>query len=115
MNLKELQDRVTVAEPNGMLKVNINHGDGNEGIWACFATPQDKEVYDKNKVGDPFEVFLLNQALIGGPSWGARLKLKAGGDNRPMIAAAKVIEQIIEAVKSGDYPTAEEFAKTTPA
>ena len=115
MNLQELQDRVTAAESNGTLMVNINHGDGNEGIWACFATPQDKVVYDKNKVGDPYEVFLLNQALIGGPSWGTRLKLKAGGDERPMIAVAKVLEQIIEAVKSGDYPTAEEFAKTTPA
>lgn len=115
MNLQELQDRVSAAEtavPNGMLKVNIKHPTGNEGVWAQFASPSDKEVYERNSPGEKFEVFLLNHALIGGPSWGARLKLNAdGSDSRVSIPVDVVLQQMNEAVGSGDYPNPSEFAK----
>lgn len=110
MEISDLEARVKTAEPNGNCKVNINHGSGNEGIWGCFCTPEDRATYDRNKAGEEFQVFLLNHALIGGPTWGARLKLtSSGNDIRSSIPVAKVIEQMNEAVQSGDYPTADKF------
>ncbi len=109
MDLKQLEERVTAAETNGVCKINIVHDTGNEGIWACFVTPADKEIYHGDKRGT-FEVFLMNGALIGGPSWGAKLKVKTnGGDLRPNILVADVIKQMEAAVKSGDYPTPDKF------
>lgn len=117
MTLKELEARVSAAEPNGMLKINIDHdGEGNEGIWACFATMKDKETYARNVAGEDFEVFLLNAALISGPTWGARLKLKAnGGDRRVVVSASNLCQQMNEAVAAGDYPTLAELRQSKDA
>ena len=110
MEITDLEARVKQGEKHGTCKVNIDHGDGNEGIWACFATAEDRATYDRNKAGEEFQVFLMNHALIGGPTWGARLKLTSTGNNvRSIIPVAKVIEQMNEAVKSGDYPTPDKF------
>lgn len=116
MTIEELQARVAAAEPNGMLKVNINHGEhGNEGIWACFATPDAKAVYDRNTSGETFEVFLMNNALMGMPSWGARLKVTTDGVHRPVISEDSLLEQLDAAVDAGEYPTAADFAETANA
>ncbi len=112
MNIEDLEKRVQESEKHGTCKVNIAHGEGNEGIWACFATQRDRQVYDENKLGETFEVFLMNHALIGGPCWGGRLKLTANGvDTRPTILVADVIRQMKEAVAAGDYPTADKFTE----
>lgn len=110
MNIKDLEDRVQKAsDENGMMKFNIVHKDGNEGIWGCFVTPDDKKVYEDNQNGKPFEVFLMNHAFIGRPSWGARVKLTAGGDRRPIIPVQNLVNQIEQSVKANDYPTTDVF------
>lgn len=117
MKIQELEARVQAAEPNGTLKFNIIHDDGDtEGVWGCFATPLDKETYEKNLFGESFDVFMMNSALIGGPSWGAKLTLKSSGDNlRSTIGVHEVIRQIVEAAKIGDYPTISEFNEASKA
>jgi hypothetical protein len=119
MKIQELEARVQAAEPNGTLKVNILHDDdsfGSEGVWCCFATARDKEIYEKNLAGESFDVFMMNSALIGGPSWGAKLTLKSTGDNlRSTIAVDEVIRQIVEASEKGDYPTIAEFEEARKA
>lgn len=110
MKLDELNQRVQTAENNGTLKLNITcDGEPNEGIWACFVTPKDKEIYDKNQ--GSFEVYLMNHALISGPSWGAKLRIESNGNNRPEINVNDLIKQIVDAVESGNYPTIETFKK----
>lgn len=110
MNLDELQARVAAAEPNGCIKVNIEHGDGEcEGIWAYLATPEDAAIYKKDTSGDEITVFLANAALIGGPTWGARLKVKTTGNSRPVIKVDDLIDQMNAAVEAGDYPLPTEF------
>jgi len=106
MEISDLKARVDQAQEHGFCKFNINHDGGSEGIWSCFATDEDRETYYRNKAGDPFEVFLMNHALIVGPSWGGRVRLASSGNNeRSSIPVADVIEQMKNAVKSGDYPS----------
>lgn len=107
--IKELEKRVKEAQKNGTVKVNISHDGENEGIWACPCTPEDAKIYEKNTHGEAFQCFLMNHALIGGPSWGARLTVKTNGDMRPIIPVEDVLKQMNEAVAAGDYPPAEDF------
>jgi hypothetical protein len=110
MTIKELEKRVELAEKNGLLKINIvDEEDGNEGIWACFASKVDADIYDKDSYGEEITCFLMNHALIGGPTWGARLIVKTNGDNRPKIDATDLIKQVKKSVKKGDYPHPKEF------
>jgi hypothetical protein len=110
MTIKDLEARVKKAEKNGGIKVNITHaGQGNEGIWACLASAKDKKIYEKDTNGDTFEVFLMNHALVGGPTWGARLTVTSKGNMRPEITVDDLIKQMNEAVEAGDYPPMEAF------
>jgi hypothetical protein len=111
MTLKDLQQRVNEAEINGVVKVNIDHEGEHEGIWACLATPKDKEIYDRNTEGETINVYLMNQALIGGPTWGAKLTVVTHSDMRPTITGEEVVNQMNEAVKNGQYPPRESFKK----
>ena len=109
MEISELEGRVKAADKNGSIKLNISHNGEMEGIWAVPVTPEDKQIYDSEQIGQFFEVFLTNQALIGGPSWGARLRLKTNGNSRSVISVSDVIEQIKAAVIAGDYPSLQTF------
>jgi hypothetical protein len=112
MNLQELTDRVKEAEKNGSFKLNIVRGGGDsEGIWACFVSQQDKEIYESNQVGETFYCFLLNHALINGPSWGARIKVTSQGNLRPTIFIQDFINQMNNAGE--DYPSRSEFIKAS--
>lgn len=116
MEISDLQARVKQAQEYGTCKFNIEHDGGSEGIWACFATAEDREVYYRNKAGEPFEVFLMNHALIGGPTWGGRVRLASSGDDvRSSIPVADVIEQMNNAVKSGDYPSFDKWRRNKEA
>lgn len=107
--IKDLEKRVKAAKKNGTIKVNITHDGENEGIWACPCTPEDAKTYEKDTRGESFQCFLMNHALIGGPSWGARLTVKTNGDMRPSVSVEEVIKQMNEAVAAGDYPPMEAF------
>jgi hypothetical protein len=107
--IKDLETRVKKAEKIGTCKVNISHDGENEGIWACFVSEHDKEVYDKNTSGDKIDVYLMNHALIGGPTWGAKLTVTTQGAARPSIKVEDVRQQMQEAVANGDYPPKKDF------
>ena len=111
MKISDLEDRVKKGEKIGVCKVNITHQGENEGIWACFVSRHDKEVYEKNTSGEKIEVYLMNHALIGGPNWGAKLTVTTQGESRPSVTAESVRDQMIEAVANGDYPKKEAFDK----
>lgn len=110
MKIKQLDARVKKAEKNGAIKFNIHHSTGSEGVWAYFVSPQDKIIYEEDKAGKTYDVFMANHALVGRPSWGAKITLKTtGSDNRPKISAQDLIKQIEDAVKDGTYPETSEF------
>lgn len=112
MNIKDLEERVEIAEKNGLLKVNIVHEDGgNEGIWACFASKEYADIYYKDSYGEEIECFLMNAALIQGRTWGARLTVKTNGANRSIISVYELIEQMKKSIENNDYPQPEEFEK----
>ncbi len=105
MNLKELEERIETAEKNGLLKINIVHEeDGNEGIWACFASRKDANVYEKDSFDEEIECFLMNHALVGHPTWGARVTVKTNGEQRPVIKVNDLIAQIQIEIENGNYP-----------
>lgn len=101
ITVADLEQRVAEGQKIGMTKVNIVHpGNDNEGIWACFVSEKDKEVVDRNTFGDKVEVYLMNHALVSGPTWGAKLTVKTQGENRPVIS----VEELIEQMQNQEYP-----------
>ncbi len=109
MTIKDLEDRVEAGQGIGTFKLNITHDGQNEGIWACFVTPKDKAIYDKNTSGDKINVYLMNHALISGPTWGAKLTVKTRGSLRPVITVQELIKQMNKAAEAGEYPPMEAF------
>lgn len=105
--IKKLELAVSRAEKYGNIKLNIIHDDGtNEGIWAVPATKADKEKYDKGEYGTSFFLYLTNHALIGGPTWGAKIRVKcAGVSSRPTITVKDLCDQMKTLVEIGKYPS----------
>lgn len=108
ITIKDVEKRVANGEKIGVVKVNIRHEDGtHEGIWACFATPEDKKTYDADTHHHLITVYFMNNALIGGPSWGMKVQVKTCGDERPTISVDDLIKQCVTQCESGNYPDKE--------
>ena len=105
MNVKELEERAEASQKNGLLKFNIRHKEGDESIWGGYLTPEDKI---KKQRRQPYEVVLLNQPLIRGYAWGARLVLQGNE-----ILVDELIRQLNERLDSGEYPSNEEFEEAS--
>jgi hypothetical protein len=113
MTIAALERRIKDGEKHGNCKINIIHDDGSsEGIWACFATPKDKAIYDGDTRGAQITVYLMNHALINGPTWGAKLVVATRGASRPTITVEKLIQQMEAALAAGEYPPITAFNKT---
>lgn len=91
MTIDELEARVQRSEGNGLCKFNIVHKDGNEGVWACFATTNDKLAHESGK---PFTVLLMNDALVGRPTWGAKITLQPASHGRSSISVQDFLKQV---------------------
>jgi len=90
------QARVTEIQSKGdgyIKKVNLVHeGEGNEGIWVCLATEEDKKKYESDSSrGETCEGYLVNMPLGWGTAcWGSKITFKTNGDSR---AYARLSEQ----------------------
>ena len=105
MTIEELQKRVDDAH-GPSIKVNLIHPDGDtEGLWGKLATKEDKEIYDRDTQGDKITVFIMNQALVSGPTWGVRIQITTQHGSRPSVDMDSFIQQCI--AQADEYPRKE--------
>jgi len=115
MNREQLEHRVQHAERFGTCKVNVVEKStslNGEGMWAAFASQQDADTYNKDSAGDEITVLLMNHSFqVKAPTWGAKVKCRTNGENRPTVFIDDLIEQVQKQADAGEYPAQEEFAE----
>jgi len=108
MTVKELERRI-VAAHGPYIKINLQHPDGAEGLWAKIETEEDAERYSSNHTGAQIQILLLNCALVAGPSWGMRFRVELRGHARPYIALSEFIRQAKAQIDT--YPPPKAFKR----
>ncbi len=105
ITMNDIEKRVADSNKIGLLRVNICHEDmSHEGIWACFATDRDKTKYDTNTHYDLITIYLMNNALVGFPTWGLKIIVVTNACERPIISISNLLKQYTEQTESNNYP-----------
>jgi len=113
MTEDELNDRVEEAHGPTIKFELFRPGDGGEGLWGKIETKEDAELYEKDTGAHEITVLCMNQALIGGPTWGMRFTVTTRGTRRPVIHIDKFIEQC--KAQFADYPKVQYGEEENPA
>jgi hypothetical protein len=85
-DIKKVEAAVqSLVKSFGQNRINLVHGEGNEGIWAVPCSEEDKKLwYDNSSKGQIINVRLLNQPLgWGTKQWGDVVRVRTNGKERP--------------------------------